>query len=246
MTDAIAPFQQYLSAKLEAAVTTAKPSSAFAPSITISRDAGARAVSVGEKLADHLKRASAFQDPHWTLFDQNLVKTIVDDNHLPPEVEEQMPEDRVPLISDVVREVFKAKPSDWSLFDHSVHTIRKVCRLGHAIVVGRGGNFVTADLTNTFRIRLVGSVEQRRKHLQRKFGLSEEAADDYIRDKDGARKRYVKTHLHEDVADTTSYHLTINTDELSDESVVAIITYALEEWAAGQARLVNAEDAQTA
>ena len=229
MTDQIAPLQKYLAAKLEMAIARAAEEPTLAPSITISRQAGARAVSIGEKLTAHLQHGTRFKNSDWTLFDQNLVKTIIEDNHLPHELEQQMPEDRVHLM-----------PTDRTLFQRSAYTIRKLCRLGHAVVVGRAGNFITEDLTNTFRIRLVGSFECRRDHLQQKFSMTAKAAQEYIHEKDTARMRYVKSHVHEDIEDSTAYHLTINTDELSDDSVVAIITYSLEEWAAGPAKVAKA------
>ena len=239
MTD-YAPFRHYITAKLDLVIANETNRSAFGPSITLSRQAGARAVSIGEKLVEHLKCRSSYLDSNWTLFDQNLVKTIIEDNHLPPDVEPQMLEDHVHLMTDVISEVFKTKLSDWTLFDHSVHTIRKLCQMGHAVVVGRGGNFMTQDLANTFSVRLVGSFEQRLKHVQKKFGMTEKAAESYINDKDAGRRRYVKSHLHQNIDDPTVYDMVLNTDDLSDDSVVAIITQALEEWARESVKNVGA------
>ena len=151
-----------------------------------------------------------------------------------------MPEDRVHLMREAIQEAFHSKPTDRTLFQRSAYTIRKLCRLGHAIVVGRAGNFIAEDLTNTFRVRLVGTFECRRHHLQQKFGMTAEAAEAHIREKDTARKRYVRAHVHEDIEEPTAYHLIVNTDELADDSVVAIIAYALEEWADGPAKAAKA------
>ncbi len=43
-----APFQHFLATKLEINVANAANKSAFAPSITLSRQAGARAISIGD------------------------------------------------------------------------------------------------------------------------------------------------------------------------------------------------------
>jgi hypothetical protein len=241
MTAQFIPFEHFLAAKLEVHLSEADEAPPWGPSITLSRQAGARAVTIGEKLTTQLQNKSRYKDSLWTLFDQDLVKTIIEDNHLPPDVENQMDEDRVHLMTDAVREVFKSKPSDWTLFNHSVHTIRKLCRLGHAIVVGRGGNFITTDLTNTFRVRLVGSFASRRAHLQQKFGMTEQAAEAYIQEKDAGRRRYVKSHLQGDAEDPTGYHLTLNTDDLADDSAVVIIAGALEEWATGPEKRAEAQ-----
>ncbi|NCF87010.1 MAG: hypothetical protein GWQ08_16015 [Verrucomicrobiaceae bacterium] len=235
MSAQFVPFQHFLSSKLEVRTADMDTEPQWSPSITLSRQAGARAVTIGEKLTKYLQTESVYRHALWTLFDQNLVQTIIEDHHLKPEVEQQMDEDRVRLMVEAVREVFKVKPSDWSLFNNSVNTIRNLCRLGHAIVVGRGGNFISADLPNTFSVRLVGSLAVRQAHLQRKFGLNVKAAAGYIHEKDVARRRYVKSHLQQDIDEAAGYHLILNTDDLADDSVVKIIAQAMEEWASGPA-----------
>lgn len=240
----VVPFRRFLAAKLE--LSAARASASQVPSITLSRQAGARAVSIGEKLVQSLQEDSPLKDPHWTLFDQDLVRTIVEDNDLPPGTEQDMPEDSVSMIGDAVREVFRKKPSDWTLFEHTVHTIRKLCDMGHAIVVGRGGNHIAADLANTFRVRLVGSFACRRDHVMEKFGMTEKAADDYLDTRDNGRRRYVKAHLGEDIEGPASYDLIINTDRLSDDTVVSIIIHAVASWSDGPSGLAKSQSAAEA
>lgn len=229
--DPTLPYQHFLATKLEMQVAESGELPATAPSITISRQAGARAVSIAEKLTQHLETTSRYRQGNWTLFDQELVKTIIEDHHLPPEAESLMAEDRPLPMTDRIKELFTRKIADWTLFEHSVHTIWKLCGMGHAIVVGRGGNFIAADLTNTFCVRLVGSVAQRTQHLQHKYGLTEKAALELIDQKDTARRAYVRTHFHHDIDDPTGYDLIVNTDDFSDDAAVHIIAYALQEWA---------------
>ena len=90
MTAQFVPFQHFLASKLEVNIADVDTELAWSPSITLSRQAGARAVTIGEKLTKYLQTESAYQHPLWTLFDQNLVQTIIEDNHLKPEVECQM------------------------------------------------------------------------------------------------------------------------------------------------------------
>ena len=233
MSAQFVPFQHFLAAKLEVSVLDVETEASWAPSITLSRQAGARAVTIGEKLTKYLQTETAYRHFLWTLFDQNLVQTMIEDNHLAPEVETQMGEVRERLMVDAVREMFKAKPRDWTLFNHSVHTIRKLCQLGHAIVVGRGGNFITSDLTNTFSVRLIGSFAERQAHIKGKFGMTERVAADYIDERDAGRRRYVKSHLQQDIDDAAGYHLILNTDDFSDDSAVKVIAQVMEEWANG-------------
>ena len=63
----------------------------FRPSLTISRTTGARAVSIASKLAEFLDTNDPSAEHGWTLYDENLVDTIIKDNNLPFEIRSFMP-----------------------------------------------------------------------------------------------------------------------------------------------------------
>jgi hypothetical protein len=47
---------------------------------------------------------------------------------------------------------------------------------------------------------------------------------------DRARRDYVKSHLHKDIADPVAYHAVIKTDDLSDELLARMIGDLFRDW----------------
>ena len=103
--------------------------------------------------------------------------------------------------------------------------------MGNALVVGRAGNFVTSDLSNTFHVRLIGSEIKRTACIRERFQLSRDEAEKLVRQTDRSRANFVKRYAGADIDDTGAYHLILNTDNLSDEVLVRIIGDSVVEWA---------------
>ena len=206
------------------------------PSLTLSRQAGARAASIGEQLVQYLDQFDETADHGWAVVDQRLVAKVIEDHKLPDSVAQYLPENVRNPISDTLEEILGLHPSSWSLFHYTVQTIRKLCALGNVIVVGRGGNLATADFPNTFHVRLVGSVKNRVRQARDGYGMGEAEAQKWVKQTDHARARYVKRHLESDIDDPTNYHLILNTDRLCDSLAAKIIGDSLLEWAASGER----------
>ena len=210
----------------------------FRGTITVSREAGARATPICEHLADYLTQEDESTERGWSVHDKDLVERIIEENHLPPAVEKYLQEDRTGIIDDYLAQVMQMHPGDWTLFHHTVDTIRKLARLGNAIVIGRGGNFITSSLPNTFHVRLIGSEASRVAYVQRSQNLEKRDAIDYCRQTDKARKSYVKSHLHKDIEDPLAYNAVIRTDNIADEIIAHMLGDLYMDWA-----IVKAETA---
>lgn len=143
-----------------------------------------------------------------------------------------MPDDAVSEVEGSINEILVRHPSLWSLFEKTVRTIVRLSRMGHSIIVGRGGNFITHGFSNVLNVRLIGSEEVRIAQMV-KLGMSAGEALKFIKEEDTARKNYIKQHFKSDIDNSMSYDLTINTDKLKDEEVVEILVAAINsKWAA--------------
>ena len=196
--------------------------------ITISRQSGARGRSIGKKLKDRLRADSPKDTVPWTFFDETLVEKVLKDHDLPTSLAKFMPEDTVSEYSSMVNEILGRHPSLWTLFEDTTQTMIRLCRIGHCILVGRGGNKVAEGLSNVTRVRFVGSHDRRMQQMVTVHGKSVDEAKHYIKDEDHARHRYMKHHFNSDIDDPTQYDLVINTDHYSDEAVVEMILAAVE------------------
>jgi Cytidylate kinase-like family len=179
------------------------------PTITISRQAGAGSRAVAEAavaiLADHTHGS-------WTIVDRDLVARVLEDHHLPAELERSMPEDRVSEFTDTLDQLFGLRPSTWTLVRKTAETILRLAELGNVVVIGRGGNLVTKDLDRALHVRLVGSLPVRTRHVMDVRNLDRNAAEEYVRTEDQRRRRYVRRYYEADIDSPLLYHLVLNTD----------------------------------
>lgn len=197
------------------------------PAVTISRQTGARGRSIGAELQKTLRARDPKAKIPWTLFDDNLVKQVLEDHQLPADLEKFMPDDAVSDIESSINEILGRHPSMWSLFEKTVRTIVRLSRMGNCIIVGRGGNKITQGFSNVLQVRLVGSLEKRIQQIVALKHISRKEAAEYIRKEDAARQRYMKQHFHCKIDDPLLYDLTINTDHCSDAQVVEVLVTAI-------------------
>jgi cytidylate kinase len=197
------------------------------PVITISRQAGSGAHVVAEELAARLQARSRPGSPPWTVFDRNLVDQVLKEHDLPNSFAGFMPEDRISEITDTLDALFGLHPPTWSLVRKTADTILRLAQLGNVVLIGRGANIITSKLGYAFHVRLVGSVERRVAHVQEYLHLSPRSAAEYVRQKDPARKRYVKKYYGTDIDDPLLYHVVINTDRVPYVEAAQVIAEAV-------------------
>lgn len=195
------------------------------PSIAISREAGAGAVTVGEKVIELMQKGRQNQAP-WALFDRNLIEQVLEDHNLPKRIKEFMPEAPRFELSAAVEEMLGLHPGSWTLLEHTTDTILRLASTGHAILVGRGANIITAHLPNVLQVRLVAPEKQRIRHCEKYYSLTEREATLFVHKTDRARRHYVKRYFNADVDDPLHYHLIVNTGLFSYEEAAQVIATA--------------------
>jgi len=126
-----------------------------------------------------------------------------------------------------VNELLGRHPSLWTLYEDSVDTIQRLARQGHCIIVGRGGNHITRAMSHVLRVCIVGSRHNRLRHIVNREQLTPKQTDAILKKEDQARRSYVRQHYNTDVDNPNDYDLVLNTDHLSNEAVVEIITHAI-------------------
>lgn len=176
--------------------------------ITISREVGAGGRTIAELVG---QRLTAGGKAPWAVFDANLAKQVLEDHKLPANLERFMTEDARLPVEAIVEEVLRLHPSAWTLVEHTTKTILRLAGLGHAILVGRGANVITARLPNVFHVRLVAPLATRIRHTAEYYQLSEAEAAKFVREKDHARRRYVRRYFNAEIDDPTLYDVTLNT-----------------------------------
>ncbi len=211
MSDPLATYRAYLLSQRDRAAA-AKP---HPPFVTLSREAGAGAETVARLLAEKLTARGPKDAPPWTVFDKNLISRVLEDQDLPQVIGKHVHEDKDTTVEALVGELLGLHPSLWTLFHHTSDTVLKLARIGHCIIVGRGGNIITAKLKGGLHARLVAPESVRVAHLRRHLELPEKEAVKYAHEHDTGRRRYIKTNFDRAIDDPLLYHAVLNTGLLS-------------------------------
>lgn len=191
--------------------------------VTISRQAGCGAVHIAEKLAAHLQQHAPPQNVPWTIFDRNLMDQVLADHNLPAYLAKTLPEDRMSALEDMIAEIVGARPTVQKLVLQTTETVLKFADLGGVIIIGRGGNIITAKLPHVLHVRLVAPLEDRIERICRDDHKSPAEARKFCIEEEQSRARYLKTYFNADINDPVNYHLIINTSRVGYENAAKLI-----------------------
>jgi cytidylate kinase len=161
------------------------------------------------------------------VFDRNLMEKVLEDHNLSARLAKFLPEDRTTELQDIMDEVFGLRPASWTIVRQITETILQLAELGGVILIGRGGNVVTAKLPYAFHVRLVAPLEKRIEHANEFYKMNKKAARAFCLREDRGRRRYLKKYFKVDVDDALLQHLTINTGLVAYDEAARIIADAV-------------------
>jgi len=196
------------------AIPDTEAASEHGPFITISRESGSGGKSLARLLARHLN-AETPKEILWTIFDGNLISTVLKSHHLQPQLARFLPEDKVSEVESAIGEMVGLHPNLWDLVKKTNETIRDLAHKGHVILVGRGANFATADISGGIHVRFVAPAAQRAHYIAHRYAMTDELALSYNEKCDAASRRYVKANFNSDISDPAHYDMVINTGHVS-------------------------------
>jgi cytidylate kinase len=192
------------------------------PTITISRMTGAGGHTVASALAEYLQ-ACAPGRPRWTIFDQNLVETALEDHNMQTYVTEFMEERHRSMLRDSVEEWIGLHPSSWTVTQWINATILQLAQAGNVILIGRGSTVIASKVKTAFHVRLVGSLEKRIERVEKIYGFDRKGAASYVKNKDEGRRKYLKDNFDADIDNPFLYHMIINMDLMGHDEVARLI-----------------------
>lgn len=196
------------------------------PCITISRQAGAGSKEVAKILIKILEENDKKENPEWVLFDKRLIEKVVEDHNLPAYTGKFLDETRTEIHS-LMHEYIAGTPGNWTLAQKTSGTILQLAESGNSVIIGRGGNVVTAKLINTFHVRLIALMDDRIKHVKDFYKIGKDEAIDFIEKDDNARKKYLLSSFHKNIDDPLIYHLVINTSLVGYRTAAELIANAV-------------------
>ena len=200
------------------------------PFITISRQAGSGGRTLANKLAERLNRRDG-GELRWTVWDQELVERVATEHGLPAAKVEALEETRPSWLEEALGSLVVSAPpaSEQAVYRRVAITIRALCEIGRVIVVGRGGNFITASLPGGIHLRLVAPLARRTEWIERSMNLSPQAAAKWVAEKDTARDAFFRRHFPQKTLAPESFTATFNVAAIPGdrlvESIVALVPF---------------------
>lgn len=201
------------------------------PCITFSRETGAGAETIADKLLSRLSKYNREDACHWTVFNKNLIERVLEEHNLPDRFSKYLVEDKLTDIHSVINELLGVQPAQHLLVKKISKTVLQLAHIGNSIIIGRGATIITSQQKNVFHVRLVAPFEQRVNYVGRILNLTKQNAIDFVRREDAARKNYVLTNFNKNIEDPLLYHLIVNTGQFSfDETAVLIEEAVLKKY----------------
>lgn len=189
------------------------------PVITISRRMGSGARIVAQKLADDLG---------WSLWARELIDAIAENADVSRRVVEAFDEHAISDIEAFTRSVLGDHEMGGFIYGrHLAKTIGSIGKLGNAIILGRGANFL---LPKALNVRIDASDETRFSNMVTYENMTREEAEAKVRKSDRDRRDFLISTFGREKVEHARYDLTIWMDEFRPDDAVEIIKTALEVW----------------
>jgi cytidylate kinase len=183
--------------------------------ITLSREPGSGGRIIARVLAKNLK---------YDLFDQEILHAMAENAKVSTRILQSLDERGLSMLDDWISSFVNERhlwPDQY--LRHLMKVIGTIGRHGHAIILGRGANFILPS-GKIFRIRIFAPFKTRVQNVSRTFAVPIDEARRRIIKTDSDRRAFVRKYFNADVSDPDCYDLTINTEHLSiDASVDAIL-----------------------
>ncbi len=181
---------------------------------TVSVEAGSGGTLIAAKIADRLE---------FDLFDKVMVEIIADSAEMSADVIRHLENARPSRVEDFLASFLEREylyPGTY--LRHLVNIVTAIGVHGHAVIVGRGGNFILPP-EERFSVRFVAPEEVRIRNIAERFGVSPDEARARVLNRESKRTAFIKKSFNRDIADPVYYDLVVNTAGLSvDEAAEGV------------------------
>jgi cytidylate kinase len=206
------------------------------PFVTISRQTGAGAHSLAEHLAERLNAAGP--EPRWQCFDRELIEKVARDHGLDADLVASLPDRPHSLLADLASGLRfdKSRPTDEYVYGKVVMTIRAVAKLGHAVIVGRGGVYCTQDLPGGVHVQLIAPLPHRVANYAAYHNLSERDAEAQVKRFDEQKREFYRRFWPGTLDAPDRFAMILNTDRVTIEQQADLILRLLADAGARASR----------
>jgi hypothetical protein len=194
------------------------------PFVTIARQAGAGGRTLALRLAKRLNERDDPSDPPWRPYDRELVEKVAADHQLSKHLIEMLEDSSHNWIRELVEPfLHPSQPSELEVFHRVAATIRALAQAGRAVLVGRGGVFITGDMARGTHVYLVAPLEDRVRRLVEEWHLAEDEAGKLVREMDQHRQSFCRRHFPDQELVPEAFTITLNTANVTVDQLVDML-----------------------
>lgn len=198
------------------------------PVITISREHGCNAMSLANKIIDHMTEINGSSKTSWRCINKEILETAANDLNITSKKVANAMDTRHELL---VQDIFSSFTHHYgvtnkNILDTLIDVVKSYCNEGKTIIVGRGGALIARDIEQSVHIKLQASYQWRVNQIQNKFNLDLTEAKSQCVEMDEKRIIWNKQLTKEGVTNSV-YDLILNSEYLSDSEMLEMITVML-------------------
>lgn len=203
---------------------------AVKPFLTISRESGAGGVTLASNLAEYLNEVDPDETP-WSVWDRELAQRVAQESHISQTLVETLEDKSANWLSELLGGFNPSNSpesaSEFRVFWKTAAAIRAIAQVGRAIIVGRGGAFVTAKMARGVHIRLVAPLEFRIRNYASIFEIPVLDAEQKVKELDRNRQAFYKRYWPNHPLTPLVFTATFNTAEISEDQLVRSVAALL-------------------
>lgn len=208
-----------------------RTSNVSGPVVTFSREYGCEAQRIARMLVKNINERSPSPIKHhdWRLLNKEIIEQSADElgiksNAIYQRIQNYEEDPFKTLFSSMGQHY---DVSDRKIIDKVTEIMTTYAKKGNVVMIGRGGSFITHDIPNRLRVRLVAPLDWRAAMLSTRLNISQKHAEDLAVKMDKKRAKWVENFSGMKVSDT-NFDLVVNVKTLSDREIVNIIVGILE------------------
>ena len=185
--------------------------------VAISREAGARGSTIGNRAAQKLG---------WQIYNQELLEYIAQESAFRQNVVDNLSPEAACWAEERLQKLLREQ----SLSQHpSIMDLARIILAlgaqGEVVVVGRGAGCILPPLS-TLNVRIVAPLSDRIAYMSQWLRLTEKEAAEEVRRRDTRRAEFIPTHFHRQPGDIYQYDLILNSSLLGEELAAELIAKA--------------------
>lgn len=113
------------------------------------------------------------------------------------------------------------------LYEAQTKVIREIAEGEPCIIVGRCADYILRDREDCLHVFIHADNEHRAQHILEKYGPSDKAIIQRIKDKDNRRRNYYRFHTDREWGVASNYHLSMDSGTLGEELCVSLICMSM-------------------